>query len=312
MTSGTNIRASQFVTIQDKAQSILGTGSVTRGYGQTVQSSDVFIGNTVTKAQWDALRYDIINIRLHQDGVVPLIATVNVGDPIGYGPGSPNTNYDILMEQAIANRFNIAGNQSVIAAKGNTTYSSTWITQAQAVVTVTFLTATDARYFFNSGGKIRAVSQITGGSATPQVNAWKNFLASVGTVSFGADTNPNVNFYTLTNSYQLFYTNSLSTPYSANSYRLEASCNVSNNSSGTATQILIRITLIDSYVDPGTLPVPTTGFTPSAAGFPPGDAVDGTLTISVQELKASGLLQPNSLPFTVTSPTYSLSAISAS
>jgi hypothetical protein len=42
----------------------------------------VFIGNTVTKAQWDALRYDIINIRLHQDGVVPVIATVNVGDPI--------------------------------------------------------------------------------------------------------------------------------------------------------------------------------------------------------------------------------------
>jgi hypothetical protein len=262
-----------------------------------VQSADVFIGNTITKAQWDALRYDIINIRLHQDGVVPLIATVNVGDPIGYGVSSPNSNYDILMEQAIANRFNIAGNQSVIAAKGNVTYSSSWSTQAQTVVTVTFSTATEARYFFNSGGKIRAVSQITGGSATPQVNAWKNFLASAGTVSFGADTGPSVNFYTLTNSYQIFYTNSLSTPYSANSYRLEASCNVSDNSSGTATQISIRITLLDSYVDLG-LPAP-------------GDSVDGTLTISVQELKASGQLQPSGT-FTVTSPTYSLSAISAS
>jgi hypothetical protein len=201
------------------------------------------------------------------------------------------------MEQAIANRFNIAGNQSVIAAKGNVTYSSSWSTQAQTVVTVTFSTATEARYFFNSGGKIRAVSQITGGSATPQVNAWKNFLASAGTVSFGADTGPSVNFYTLTNSYQIFYTNSLSTPYSANSYRLEASCNVSDNSSGTATQISIRITLLDSYVDLG-LPAP-------------GDSVDGTLTISVQELKASGQLQPSGT-FTVTSPTYSLSAISAS
>jgi hypothetical protein len=311
MTLGTNILASQFVAIQDKAQSILGTGSTTRGYGQTVQSADVFTGNTITKAQWDALRYDIINIRLHQDGVVPAIATVNVGDPIGYGVSSPNTNYDILMEQAVANRFNIAGNQSAVAAVGNVTYSSAWSTQAQTVITVTFLTAAAARYFFNSGGKIRASSQITGGSATPQVNAWKNFLASVGTVSFGADTGPFVNFYTLTNSYQTFYTNSLSTPYSANSYRLEASCNVSDNSSGTATQILIRITLLDSYVDPVPDPVPTTGFVPSAAGFPPGDTVDGTLTISVQELKASGQLQPSGT-FTVTSPTYSLSAISAS
>jgi hypothetical protein len=304
MTSGTSIFAAQFVTIQDKAQSLLGTGSASRGYGQTVLSADVFSGNTITKAQWDALRYDIINIRLHQDGVLPNIVQVNVGDPIGYGPGSPNTNYDILLEQAIANRFNIAGNQSVVTAKASQTYSSTWSTQAQAVLTVTFSNANEARYFFNSGGKIRFAPSISGGSPTSQVNAWKNFLTNVGTVSFGADTNPNVNFYTLTNSYQQSYTNSLSTPYSANSLRLEARCDVADNSAGTATQVLLRITLLDSYVDPDT-------FNPGPPTFPPNDVVDGTLTIAVQELKASGSMQPSG-SFTITSPTYSLSTITAS
>ena len=105
MTSGTQIFAAQYVTIQDKAQSLMGTGSETRGYGQTVQSADVFSGNAITKAQWDLLRYDIVNIRVHQTGTLPNIATIAVGDPIGYGASSPNTNYDSLLEIATSNRF---------------------------------------------------------------------------------------------------------------------------------------------------------------------------------------------------------------
>ena len=117
---GTQIFASEFVAIQDKAQSLLGTGAGTRGYGQTVLSSDVFTGNAITKAQWDALRYDIINIRLHQDGVLPAIITLTDNAVIGYGASSPNTNYDTLLETAIANRFQLAGNQST------TSTSSPW------------------------------------------------------------------------------------------------------------------------------------------------------------------------------------------
>ena len=128
--SGTTIYASEYVTIQDKAQSIMGTGTGTRGYGQTLQSSDVYIGNTITKAQWDALRYDIINIRLHQDGVLPNIVQVNKGDPIGYGAANPNTNYDTLLEQALANRFQLASNQSITTSKGSATYSSPWSASA--------------------------------------------------------------------------------------------------------------------------------------------------------------------------------------
>ncbi len=295
--SGTTIYSSEFVTIQDKAQSILGSGSGTRGYGQTVLSDDVFEGNTITKAQWDALRYDITNIKYHQDGVVPSIVTVNVGDPIGYGASSPNSNYDTLMEQAIANRFQIAGSQSIVSSKGTETYTSSWSSSAVLTVTCTFSTANEARYFFNSGGKVRITSVLTGGTPLPQVNAWVYFLSTIGTKSFGADTDPIVNYYTLTNSYQTYFQSSMSTPYSANLYKLEAKTNVADNSTGTATVLTLKVSLLDSYTDPGD---------PA-----PGDLVDGTLSIAVEELKASGSMVPSGT-FSITSPTYSVSSITAS
>jgi hypothetical protein len=124
MTTGSDILAADYVAIQDKAQALLGIGSGSRGYGQTVQSSDVTIGNIITKAQWDALRYDIVNIRYHQDGVLPNIVTVNRGDPIRYRSDAPNTNYNTLVETAITNRFQIATNQSILSPAGSVSTSA--------------------------------------------------------------------------------------------------------------------------------------------------------------------------------------------
>jgi len=297
MTIGSNITAAGFVTIQNKAESLLGPGAGTRGYNQSVISSDVFTGNQITRAQWDLLKTDIVNILYHQNGELPNIITVNSGDVIQFGAGHPNSNYNTLLDTATANRFQVAASQSVVASKGTATYTSAWSSSAQFTLTITFATADQGRYFFNSGGKIRLNTSISSGSGTAQYNAWVNFLNSVGIRSFGADTDPLVNYYTLTNSFQSYYQSSLSTPYSANNYRLEARTDVSNNSNGTATILTLRVTLTDAYTDPGA---------PA-----PGDSVDGTITISVEELKAAGTLFPSG-SFSITSPTYSLSSISAS
>jgi hypothetical protein len=297
MTTGSNITAAGFVTIQNKAESLLGSGAGTRGYNQTVVSSDVFTGNQITRSQWDLLKTDIVNILYHQNGELPSIVTVNSGDVIQFGAGHPNNNYDTLIETATINRFRVAANQSVVTSRGSATYTSAWSSSAQFTLTVTFSTADQGRYFFNSGGKIRFTTSLSGGTETSQYNAWFNFLNSAGIRSFGADTDPTVNYYTLTNSFQTYYQNSLSTPYSANNYRLEARTNVANNSEGTATILTLRVTLTDAYTDPG-----------SPA---PGDSVNGTLTISVEELKASGTLIPSGA-FSITSPSYSLSVITAS
>ena len=301
------VAATDYNAIRNKIVAILGTGSGQQGYGQSIASSAVFAGNNITKAQWDLLRYDLVNAKVHQDGVLPSIVTIASGDFIGYGAGYPNTNYDSLAEQAILNRFNIGAGQSVLSlasmtgetAPGVISRTGSWTTQSQCTLTVTFATANDARYFFNSGGKIRFTSSRTGGVTSAQNTAWTNLLSTtVGTVIFGAQTPATVNFYTLTTAYQQWYTVSSSTPYSANFYRIEALCNCTDptNVNGTASVVTFRVTWGDSYLDVD----PT----------PPGDLVNGTLSLTVEEFKAAGSLIPSG-SFSITSPSYSISAITA-
>ncbi len=290
MAAGDKIQDIDLNSLQDRVQNLLGTGSGSRGYGQVVQSADVFDGNIITRNQWNAIRDDILSVRVHQDGNTPVIAAITKGSPINY---SIISNFDSLLNVADANRFNIGAGQSTVTSKTTQTVTATWTTQAQAVLTVTFADANQARYFFNSGGKIRISSGRSGGSASSQNNAWTNFLATIGTISFGAATNDFVNYYDLTDSYQTYYQTNLSTPYSSNYYQLAAKCDVSNNSTGTATQVLIQITLKDDHVPIGAGP----------------DSTDGTVSIAVEELKATGSLFPSGI-WNITSPTYSLSSIS--
>jgi len=304
MAIGDQIAATQYNSIRNKALDVLGSGSGNRGYGQTIQSSPVFTGNIITKAQWDALRYDILNIKIHQDGVTPSLVEVPSGRPIEYGAGHPNTNFDFVMDGAINNRFNIGTGQSILSTKATRTFTSNWSSSATTDLTVTFSTAADARYFFNSGGKIRFTSTRIGGSATSQNNSWTNTLSQAGTQSFGANTPLNINFYTLTNSFVVFYQLNNSTPYSSNYYQLAVKCDIANNATGGATVLTFRITWEDAYVDPDIV----SGFV--AGTNPPTGVVDGTLSLEVEEIKASGSLQPTG-SFSILSPIYSLATISA-
>ena len=309
------IAATDYNAIRNKIAEILGTGTGQKGYGQTIASSAVFAGNNITKNQWDLLRYDLINALVHQDGVLPTIVTLAANNVVGYGAGNVNTNYDTLAERSISNRFNIGAGQSIVisptlvdsgtslptAVLGTQSRTGAWATQSQCTMTVSFASANTARYFFNSGSKIRFTSSRTGGTVSPQNNAWTNLLSTtIGTVNFGANAPSAVNFYTLTTSYQQIYQLASSTPYSANYYAIDALCNCTDatNTNGTASTVTFRITWRDDYTDPGA---------PA-----PGDSVDGTLNISISELRASGLMQPSGT-FTVAGPTgYSISPITAS
>jgi uncharacterized protein (DUF1330 family) len=271
----------------------MGTGSGQSGYGQTLLSSAVAFGNTVTKAQWDNLRFDIFNARLHQDGLSPTIVNAVSGQPVRYGAGHPNNQYNTQADTAIANKFNIGTGQFVIESATSATRSTAWNSNLTATVTVTFSTADQARYFFNSGSKIRCASSRTGGTASPQNSSWSNILDTAGTVAFGGNTAV-LNFYNLTNSYQTFFNLSSSAPYSANQYRIEVVSNIADNTIGGATTLTFRVTYTDSY-----------------SSSP--DTVDGTLTLTVDELRASGTLQPlGTGPFVITRPGYSISGISGS
>jgi hypothetical protein len=302
MAAGTGliIEAVDYNTIRTKIIGIMGTGAGQSGYGQTLLSSPVAFGNTVTKAQWDNLRFDIFNAKLHQDGVSPTIVTATSGQPVRFGAGHPNNQYNTQADTAIANKFNIGTGQFVIESATSATRTTAWNSSLTATVTVTFSTADQARYFFNSGSKIRCTSSRTGGTASPQNSSWSNILDSAGTVAFGGNTS-GLNFYNLTNSYQTFFNLTTSAPYTANQYRIEVVSNVADNSIGGATVVTIRVTYSDSYTYTGG----------GSSSFP--DNVNGTLTLTVDELRASGTLQPlGTGPFVITRPGYSISGISGS
>ncbi len=304
MAAGDLISATDYNNIRKKVVAVMGTGKdggasylydATYGYGQTVLSSNVATTATVTKTQWDQLRYDLYNVLYHQTGTIPSITSATVGSVITYGPTHPNTQYDTLASTAVTNRFSVGTGQYIeTLAKASTSRTTNWSTSVECTITCDFGTADDARYFFNSGGEIKIRASRTGGDATQQNTMWSSILSGAGTRSFGGQL-PNtgftpmdgLNFYRLTSTAQRYYTTTGSSPYATNRYSLWAYCDVANNSAGTARYLYIKVVLDDPYVDPplGTPPA-------STADVGPEDIVNGTLTVTVDEKKADGILQP--------------------
>lgn len=294
------INRNDYNNIRSQIDLLLGVGSGSRGYGQTLNSSELPAPPTpitVQDEQWDSLYYDLVNILVHQNGTIPLIPNVDGGEVIRLGASYPLSAYETAIATADTNRFQLALSQSVITSRGSANYSSAWSNQAQATITVTFPSSDSARYFFNSGGKIRFNSSRSGGSSTSQNSSWTNLLASIGMVEFGANTSL-ANFYSLTGTNQTVFLRSASSVYSANSFRIDARCDISDNSNGGATVVYFTVIWRDAYID--TQP------------FPPNDQVDGILSLTVEEQKATGILQPDGSSFTIISPSYSVSSITAS
>lgn len=336
------IAAADYNYIRDKIKAILGRGgsnfsSVADpkfGYGQPLKSSAVSAGNEILKSQWDNLRYDLTNIKRHQDDSFAPPVILAVGELIEYSVGDPNFDYDNGINQAEIDKFTVSLSQSAITAPtfvpptavpGEQSYTGSWSGQAECTLTATFAggytvtdpdgtwTATSAEHachFFNSGGKIRFTSLRSGGTTSAQNNAWTDTLSTIGTIDFGAITPAIINFYTLkqydplgvddlAQGWQQVYAFASSSPYGMNQYIIDATCNCTDptNSTGTADTIYFRVRWKDNYADPG-LPAP-------------GDLVDGTLTIAISELIASGTTIPTGT-FTLPSATYSISSITAS
>lgn len=286
-----------FNSIRNKIIAVLGTGAGSNGYGQSLQSSSVADGNIVTSTQWANLRFDIFNCLVHQNGTVPSVVAVATGDPVRFGAGHPNNAYDTQANTITTNRFNLGSGQFVTEALSSaSTGDITWISQIYVDITYTFNTANTARFFFNSGGQLRIISNFVPSVTKDQTTSWASLLTAAGTQVFGGQLptaglgSPlnGTNFYRLDNTFQTYHTSTASGPYSSNTYRLQARSNVSDNSSGAANQVFIRVLLNDPYVDPP-LGIPPA----SNAPVPPEDAVSGTLTVTTNMVRASGVLQPS-------------------
>jgi hypothetical protein len=291
------IRTPDYNDIRNTIIAVMNTGSGTQGYGQTISSGPVYEGDFVTKTQWDALRFDIVNAIVHQSGQVPTITQPAEGDTISYGAAMPNYQYLTLANLANTNRFDLGTGQYASESGLSTSNALTWNASLASTVTASFSSHDAARYFFNSGGKIRFGSSLTSHLNNQQNNAWETLLSSAGTVSFGGNS-PSVNFYNLTTSDQTFYSINSSTPYAANKWEIKARYN------GTG---LLTFTSVwtDGYVDPDVL----AGNPPNSN--PPDGYVSGTISLTVSHLRATGALYPALVAnsFSAPKPSYTISVI---
>ena len=307
------ITAQDYNDLRTKILSVLGTGAASYGYGQVYNSSAVTVASPserdtavgiVTAAQWDALRYDLANLRFHQTGInhlassAPLLVNPNVGDLIGYGATYPLVNYTTLADLSLSERFSLSPSRAEVLPGATTpTFTSSWSDGVYCTFTVNFATAENARLFFNTGSQIRFSFTRTGGSDTAQNAAWTTLLSGLGVASVGG-----IGIYSLNNTtwYEMYRSSSSALYAGYNNYvKIECKSNVANNSTGTATQIIIKITLVDAYVD-----------YPNQVYAPP-DEVNGSLIATATQYHAASLLlEPTSAGNYMTVP--SPSSISAS
>lgn len=165
-----------------------GTGTAEHGMGQNMSAishppNNVSTGNVITAVQWTGLIQTINNCLAHQGHAPVSPLTVVAGNPASYYSS-------ITVGSALA--YASAGATGLALSDSSaftSTFSGSWGATGgqtlETIHTVTFSSANAARYFFNSGGKIKLAFSRSGGSATPRNLDWSNLCADAGVVQIG-------------------------------------------------------------------------------------------------------------------------------
>lgn len=186
---GQLIQATDYNSIRAIANSVMGTS----GYGQTLTSSDVTVGNVITALQWLNLRTDMVRARQHQTGsAVGTTAATDGRNLVVPTSGSTITEalrlqFSSFASTIQANRYALdtdgIGGQSSDEILRTVTRSTAWNGTLTHTVTITGNTGGDGsianmRYFFNAGGRIRVSANITTG--TSKNNTWNTMFTQMG------------------------------------------------------------------------------------------------------------------------------------
>jgi len=272
-TSGSQIVATDYNgfaanTADGNVNDIYGTGSADKGYGQAGTIATVSAGATISATQWATLVNTISTIASHQGTSITSRTAPSAGDTI-----SILTAVATDLGTLNTNRGSAAGSGTPIVAFSGTsskTSSTGSGSSAWTIVfshTITFGSANEARYFFNSGGLIKwATSKtstgnladaewndlattlvgdiyISGGTATQNINS----VSYTGTTKVGGSGTPNTlasntGWYDLTTSDTLIYKQFADTaPYTGQFIQIQA------KTAGSGTQLVLTTT----WSDPG-------------------------------------------------------------
>jgi len=157
---------------------VWGSGTGNKGYGQSSTVPIVSAGSTVTATQWATLLNRISSLASHQGTSITAITNPTVGDTIE-AFNALNTNLNAVF----TNSLDAAANGTDITSGGSVTGTTSWYTQAETTTTVSFADADSARYFFNAGGMIR-LSAVRSGTNNSKSTEWNDLATDVGTIAF--------------------------------------------------------------------------------------------------------------------------------
>lgn len=325
-----DITAARLNNLQSRIALILGTGSGTSGYGQTVVSSQVNNTSDIVDADHiNNIYTDMVKARIHQvgpgeTGIRQVLENLNViaedtsnqiNDAGNLAADSEGTlkgiaDFETLMTQIEADKLLLHASQSALEPKITSTRSSTWNGLIYHQFTATFTSEDERRHFFNAGGEVRISANNTGAS-TPKGLDWAALCNEVGTIKFastitsatGTGQGYAIGNNTLTSSYQTCFlktgSGSYSGVYAGNLFTVKVRI---ANPQVIDFRIEFNDVVTDNQVD---------------------NNVDGALTSTVQQLRAVGAnsitsvsptyftstqLSGFSVPQDTTTPTYALSA----
>ena len=173
----------------NRINTVWSVGSGSAGYGQTAVSQ-VSAAGTVTATQWASLINTLNSILTHQAGSGSGISATVAGGTINH-LSTLSTN----ITTGYTNRLNFASNSAVVVGTNQTTaWTSTSVNATLARsfgIRAAFASADQARYFFNSGGRLKLnVSGTQNASTTARTNAAIALCTNLGGIAlFAANTN---------------------------------------------------------------------------------------------------------------------------
>ena len=289
VSTGDTITAAQYNDLQSRVNTVMGVGSGTDGYGQTLASAQVSISDTVTAAQMDNLRTDVNKANNHQQGSNANIGDIAVGDVIGADTSGASVaaltettkgfnDYDNAITLITTNKDLLdLGNASVEASGSNGSRTTNWNGTITHEFTVSFNDANHRRHFFNAGGQIRFSANLSGQSGAKS-NDWSTLLSNMGTITFNRNTTTAsgtgvaqaIGNFGVTGAYQNIFTKVGSGNYAENDY----SISVKQDSTSV---LRFQITFNDDDTGDQT-----------GSGPPEDENVNGNLSSVITQLRATG------------------------
>jgi hypothetical protein len=170
----------------DNINTIWGTGTVDKGYGQSTILGEVAVGaTTVTATQWATLLTRLNSIASHQGTALGGMVTPLVSNPIS------------VITALSANITLVNTNRLTAAAIGtNVAYTASdasgWAASSVHTLGIEFTSGDAARYFFNAGGYIDLTCARVGAAGDSKDSDWDTHLTEVGTIRVAAHSTTQV------------------------------------------------------------------------------------------------------------------------